>query len=665
MYFDRDAYSHRAGDSSSSDPRTDTDTINSPDRSERSELLIEPTITLPTRVLTKEREARSQAEHAERQARFLATAAATLSEHLDPEVNVAELSRIAIPIMGDWSCINLQRSDGSVHCLGVTHVDPAKEVLTAKLTYPISSEACDPVAVDRVLKSARPEVINDFCDVLDRDQAFESREPLTIAMELGMRSRMIVPLIARGRTLGTMSFMSEVPDRYGAEDLQLARELASIAALAIDNARLYQMAIESEASSKQAAARIQSLALAAQKIVEFGLDDQAICDEFSKALASVFSAGCVVHILNDDLNQLMVRSANHPDHLARDVLKEVVGDQVPIREGHTLNLYRRHMSAPPSLRTPLDDSSPLAPTFSSYRKHYPIAELLAVPLMARDDLIGGVLVWRDVPLDPFTLEEETLIKLLSSRSAQALENARLLRTAEQSLAAREEFLAVAAHELRTPLTTIMGYSMMLAKELQDRQDLPPHTLQHALEVQEQSQRLARLIADLLDNARLHQDKAEIQQDEIELICLAERVVGRASDMAASPAMHRLHVEGAEDTRVYGDAMLLEQAISNLVNNAIKYSPNGGNVWVVVRWSENEPVIEVSDQGTGISAEEQSLLFRPFSRTDSGRATSDGTGLGLYIVRQIAQLHGGRVEVESELGVGSCFRIVLPETAVVQ
>jgi two-component system phosphate regulon sensor histidine kinase PhoR len=220
---------------------------------------------------------------------------------------------------------------------------------------------------------------------------------------------------------------------------------------------------------------------------------------------------------------------------------------------------------------------------------------------------------------------------------------------------RRDFVANVSHELKSPLAAIRGY----AETLRDGALAEPPTARRFIErILEQCARLQALLADLLTLSRLESVEAVLERAPVDLLALARRT----ADLAATAAAERgvaVAVAG-EPTPVSGDAAALERLLFNLVDNAVKYNRRGGSVHVRVASAGGQAVVEVRDTGVGIPAEALPRVFERFYRVDQGRGREDGgTGLGLAIVKHVAQLHGGRVEVESEPGRGSLFRVVLP------
>ncbi|MGI9659696.1 MAG: sensor histidine kinase, partial [Gaiellaceae bacterium] len=225
--------------------------------------------------------------------------------------------------------------------------------------------------------------------------------------------------------------------------------------------------------------------------------------------------------------------------------------------------------------------------------------------------------------------------------------------------AKDEFVALVSHELRTPLTSIIGY---LEIGFPDTEALP-ETQQEALDVVgRNADRLLRLVNDLLFIAQLDAGRLSIQPGTVDLAeIVTESIEGQRARASAKSVALLADASGA--ARVNGDAERLAQLVDNLIANAIKFTPGGGAVTVRLRNHIDDVVFEVRDTGIGIPADEQGRLFDRFFRaTSATRRNIPGTGLGLAIVRAIVDAHSGTVEVKSDEGVGSTFRVTLPTAA---
>lgn len=223
---------------------------------------------------------------------------------------------------------------------------------------------------------------------------------------------------------------------------------------------------------------------------------------------------------------------------------------------------------------------------------------------------------------------------------------------------RRDFVANASHELKTPITSILA----VAETLRDGGfDLAPEARRFVDIAAKHAARLQVLVEDLLDLSRIeHEAERGAAVLEAGLLRPALEAAIQANAAAARARGIRMELEAAPDLVAPRDPALLEQAVGNLLDNAIKYSPEGGEVRLSAARANGEIVIRVADHGCGIAAEHLPRLFERFYRVDRARSRRlGGTGLGLAIVKHVAALHGGRVSVESEAGRGSTFRIHLP------
>ncbi|MEO0907835.1 MAG: ATP-binding protein [Pseudomonadota bacterium] len=233
------------------------------------------------------------------------------------------------------------------------------------------------------------------------------------------------------------------------------------------------------------------------------------------------------------------------------------------------------------------------------------------------------------------------------------------QTAEADISrAHTDFVANASHELRTPLAAIIGYVETLQESPQDLAQ--PTASKFLNTIEKEAQRMQALISDLMSLSRVEAGKHDLPETVLELQPIVERA---ARDAAGPDRAERLDLNLTENPAIRGDQQQIEQVIRNLVDNALKYGNEGSPVRVDLDLSQNgEARISVSDQGEGIAPDQVPHLTRRFYRTDPGRSrASGGTGLGLAIVKHIVERHTGRLDIESQLGVGTTVTIRLPVT----
>ena len=221
---------------------------------------------------------------------------------------------------------------------------------------------------------------------------------------------------------------------------------------------------------------------------------------------------------------------------------------------------------------------------------------------------------------------------------------------------RTELISLASHELRAPLTSISGYAHTLVREFGH---LGEETQKEFLEgIASESERLGHLISDLLDMSQIEEGRLRIERRAVVAGQLCEQVVRSASHPGLK---HTLRVEIAPDVpEVLADPSRLHQALANLVSNAIKFSPEGREIIIGARRSNDSVQFYVTDHGIGIPRDEQVLLFSRFHRAANAHTPdTPGAGLGLYITKGIVEAHGGKMSFQSELGRGSTFSFSLP------
>jgi signal transduction histidine kinase len=241
---------------------------------------------------------------------------------------------------------------------------------------------------------------------------------------------------------------------------------------------------------------------------------------------------------------------------------------------------------------------------------------------------------------------------LATRTA---ERERALLAARAAARSREEFVALAAHELKTPVTALRGQTQLLMLRLQDNEAIDSQRLAQSLRrIDAQSHKLSRLVEQLLDAAYLERNSLQLVQERVDVGGLIQDVV------AAHPYGKRIVTQLPDgEQNAHLDAARIEQVLNNLIDNAFKFSPDGGEVAVSLeQFSESRLRITVTDHGVGIPPEYRALIFERFHRAHAASHQS-GLGLGLHITRQIVELHGGAIAAEFPTAGGTRFIVDLP------
>ncbi len=290
--------------------------------------------------------------------------------------------------------------------------------------------------------------------------------------------------------------------------------------------------------------------------------------------------------------------------------------------------------------------------------------LLAVPLLRESRLLGGLVVYRRV-LGEFPEQVVNLLQTFAAQSVLAIQNARLFReiqdkSRELEIASqhKSQFLANMSHELRTPLNAIIGFSQVLLEKmfgsLNDKQE------DYLNDIFTSGKHLLNLINDVLDLSKIEAGKLEIELEKIDLRQLLEGSLVVVRERALTHDV-RLSLDIADNVdTVTADERKVKQIVFNLLSNAMKFTPDKGEVSIRARRSDAIVEIAVWDSGVGIALEDQQRIFEEFQQVERGVTDKqEGTGLGLALTKKFVELHGGKIWVESTLGHGSTFTFTLP------
>jgi signal transduction histidine kinase len=257
-----------------------------------------------------------------------------------------------------------------------------------------------------------------------------------------------------------------------------------------------------------------------------------------------------------------------------------------------------------------------------------------------------------------------LLKTFATQSALAIQNARLFREIEEKSRELEaasrhtsEFLANMSHELRTPLNAIIGFSEVLAEgmfgEINEKQT------EYLGDILESGRHLLSLINDILDLAKIEAGRMELEATDFDLpggienaLVLVRERAGRRGITLGREIDERLGAIRADERKV-------KQVLLNLLSNALKFTPEGGRIDVRAGLQDGVAEVSVSDTGVGIAPEDQEAVFEEFRQVGTASKKVEGTGLGLALSRKFIELHGGRIWVKSQVGVGSTFTFTLP------
>lgn len=459
-------------------------------------------------------------------------------------------------------------------------------------------------------------------------------------------SAMAVPLLVGERLLGVLEVCSAASNAFSELDLLILEAAADRIAAALESIRFRTQLQAALEEARRKLGEVSTLYQVAQEVTSSLQLDETLETVVHAIRHALNCRGCCVFLLNpaDQMLEIKAAAGLKPEwrHMARLAIGEGVAGKVAA-------------SLQP-LYVPDTRSYPDYVTFDPE-----VRSLLAVPLQVRGRLIGVLNIDHAQP-NAFTPDHEHLLAVAASQVAVAIENARLYTQLLAEKRRQDEFLAIVSHELRTPLTCIQSSVSLLLE------DEPPEgeTAREFLEIiQRQNERLILMVNNLLNATRLEHAELQLVSQPVVLDALVSRAVHRLRLLAAEKQITVRTQLPDEPVSIVGDADWLEQAIVNLLDNAIKFTPSEGEVSVAVQVEPQEVSVMVHDTGIGIPESELERVFDKFYRVPDQPAGTPrprhGGGLGLYIVRRVIEAHGGHIRVESTPGAGSTFTVSLPRS----
>ncbi|MCP3136641.1 ATP-binding protein [Pyxidicoccus sp. QH1ED-7-1] len=392
------------------------------------------------------------------------------------------------------------------------------------------------------------------------------------------------------------------------------------------------------------------------------LDYATTLRDMGRLLVPAFADWCLVDLVEPDgtFRRVEVAHAAPEDaDLAREVLRFQLRPEGNPDHPPTAALLRGEALLIEGFTPERLEKSAHSPEHARVMRACNPVSFISVPLVARGHTRGVLSFFTSRSGRQYTQADLALGRELAHRAALAMDNARLYQEAREAIRLRDEFMSIASHELKTPLTPLSLKLQALARELSRHSDaVPRRVVESYVEVgTRQVKKLSELVGDLLDVSRIAAGRLTLELEDVELGGLVREVMARYEPHAAR-AGSTLRLEGA-DGPINGrwDRLRLEQVVTNLVDNAVKYG-NGRPIHVSLGALSSGVRLSVRDEGIGIDPEHLPRLFGRFERAVSERHYG-GLGLGLYITRTLVEAQGGCVRVESQPGLGSTFTVELP------
>lgn len=603
-----------------------------------------------------EHQSRATAESSQKQLAFAAEASMVLASSLDYNTTLQHVAELAVPRLADWCVMHAVEENGAVSAVALAHADPdkvrwAQEVLRK---YPYNPEAQSGVA--RVLRTGEselcPQITGEQLEQFARDE-----EHLVLLREVGFNSSMIVPLKARGRVLGVLSLISaESGRRYSEADLRFAEDLAARAAVAIDNARLHRVAereIAKHRSTQDALqtsnARLEFLLDTARHLLA-SRNPQVFIHEVYDRLSQELGLEVRLHFLTSEDGSVL-RLGSHAG-VGPEVAAQI--SSLSVEEGVSAWVGRRRE------RLVVEEVQRSSDSRAELIRALGVAAYVCYPLVSDGRLLGTI-SFGTRNRERFRPAGLALMQAASDLIAVALDraelNAEAVRRAEElgeMNRRKDEFLAMLSHEMRNPLAG-MSNALALWSPAQAQQ-----VRLHGI-VTRQLRQLTRIVNDLLDVSRMTRGVVQLRTDCVDLRKLVEEAV-ESVEPELEKRGHSLAVYlPSEPVLARADPVRMTQVLTNLLDNAARYTPEGGRVQVSLVVQGFQALLTVRDNGDGISVELLPRLFEPFLQSERALDRSQGgLGVGLALARNLVELHGGSIRAHSDgPGHGSEFEITLP------
>lgn len=587
---------------------------------------------------------------------LLGEASDLLSSSLDFETTLTSLARLCVPRLADWCGVEIGGEDGTSQQLAVAHVDAGKVELAREYRRRFPPDPDAQRGVAHVLRTGETEHVEKIADEMFGEVA-RNAEHERLIRSLGLESYIIVPIALHGRILGALTLVhAESKRRYGPRDVKLAQELALRAAHAIEHARLYREANLARQQAEEAAQRLGLLAGLSQSLAP-SLEPEIALRRLARFAVSNMADYSITYALDDDGTIRRVALA-HADPDQQPLVEDLVRAGPPsLDDPYGAGAVLR--TGEPVLATEitsevLERGAQNAQHLDVLKKLVPRSSLI-VPLTARSRTVGALaMATTDRSAKRYQEADLLLARELASRAALLVDNARLYSRAQQATRARDQMLSIVSHDLRSPLNTVVTACELLELDLpEDRRARTRGSIRRA------ARQMNRLLEDLLDVTRIVEGRLTLQREPVHPNSLLIEVVSMHAPIAEHGGVHLSKCATDQPAVVEGDWQRLSQALSNLVDNALKFTPEGGQVEVAATVDLDHVRIGVSDTGPGIPAEHIPHLFDRFWRAENAQRA--GVGLGLSIARGIAEAHGGSIEVVNRPGGGTRFTMVLPRS----
>ena len=471
------------------------------------------------------------------------------------------------------------------------------------------------------------------------------------------RGSLGVPMLCEGQVIGAIFVARAEPGLFSDRQVELLKVFADQAVIAVQNVRLFNQLETRTRQLTRSVGELRALGEVGQA-VSSTLDLETVLGTIvSRATQLAGMDGGAIYEYDETREEFYLHTAHRlPDELV-DALRAT-----PMRKGEGALGRMATTGEPVEIRDIADEA-----TYQSRVREILIRlgyrSLLAVPLLREDHLLGGLVVNR-TSAGEFAPEVIELLKTFATQSALAIQNARLFReiadkSRELEAASRHksEFLANMSHELRTPLNAIIGFSEVLSERMFG--DINEKQAEYLADILESGRHLLSLINDILDLSKIEAGRMDLEPSNFDLPNAIDNALVLVRERAQRRAIRLGRTVDGRLGMIRADERKVKQVLLNLLSNALKFTPEGGQIDVRADVRDGAAAISVTDNGVGIAPEDQQAAFEEFRQVGATVKKAEGTGLGLAISRKLIELHGGRLWVRSQVGTGSTFTFTLP------
>ncbi|HEX9296595.1 MAG TPA: GAF domain-containing protein [Polyangiaceae bacterium] len=596
---------------------------------------------------------RVQIRATERTARLQRTTAALAEARTAEEAGRAVIEQAREAFAANTAAVYLVDKDGRDlrRLAAIGHLgegtEPEFPLLPLSMDVPAARSVRD--RRDYFLES-REQVLERFSDARSVDSSGSVQATVNLA------------LVVKGNAIGVLVLSFAVARRFSQEDRHFAEAMAQQCAQAIDRALLLER-------ERKNAERSAFLARAGERFAS-SLDPEKVLQDLVQLVVPTFGDWCAVELVDGDSTRCLAVAHVDPDKVK---FAWEVRRKYPPERHQDRGTFHVIDTGMPELYA--DIPAQLLEQAAKNEEHLELLRKLGmrsaalVPLWASGRTLGVISLYGAESGHAYDQGDIEFLMELAHRAALALERSRFLeaeqaarieaeRAAErltEALRIREDFLAIAGHELKTPLSALLLHIQSLERAV--RANMPLTKLDERLEkASHAGLRLENLINEMLDFSRIAAGRLRLEPETFELGALVRETVERFSEQAMR-ARAPISLQAPPDVVGVWDRLRIDQVLSNLIANAIKYG-RGKPIDVSLAAEADEVVIRVVDRGIGIEPNQQKKIFDRFERAVGAREFG-GFGLGLWISRQIVEASGGRIEVASTLGQGSTFTVRLP------